>query len=208
MFLSVLVGATGIAVALPGPDIPGLSVGAVLTIVAFGVATIAVVLVLGRAWPPEAFTAMVLVLGPVVMLAVWFAGPDLGVSAAVIPAMAGGMLLFHRRRAALLGTTELFVLYGVILAFGDGYPRPVARWILVAGFTAASSLLQEWVFRQLKVLADRDRASTAALEVAHTQLADANQELETRVTEQVDEIERLGRLRRFLSPQVADTVMS
>ncbi len=35
-----------------------------------------------------------------------------------------------------------------------------------------------------------------------------NNELETRVTTQVDELERLGRLRRFLSPQVADAVVS
>ena len=35
-----------------------------------------------------------------------------------------------------------------------------------------------------------------------------NQELEQRVREQVDELERLGRLRRFLSPQLADLVVS
>ncbi len=35
-----------------------------------------------------------------------------------------------------------------------------------------------------------------------------NAELEDRVTEQVDQLERLGRLRRFLSPQVADAVVS
>lgn len=40
------------------------------------------------------------------------------------------------------------------------------------------------------------------------QLADLNANLEARVGEQVDEMERLGRLRRFLSPQVADAVLS
>jgi class 3 adenylate cyclase len=35
-----------------------------------------------------------------------------------------------------------------------------------------------------------------------------NKDLEQRVTEQVDEIERMGRLRRFLSPQVADLIVS
>jgi adenylate cyclase len=40
------------------------------------------------------------------------------------------------------------------------------------------------------------------------ELAAFNRELEQRVNEQVDELERLGRLRRFLSPQLADLVVS
>ena len=35
-----------------------------------------------------------------------------------------------------------------------------------------------------------------------------NQHLEQRVTDQVDEIERMGRLRRFLPPQVADLIVA
>ncbi len=40
------------------------------------------------------------------------------------------------------------------------------------------------------------------------ELKDLNQNLEERVHRQVEELERLGRLRRFLSPQVADLVVS
>jgi adenylate cyclase len=40
------------------------------------------------------------------------------------------------------------------------------------------------------------------------ELAAFNRELEERVKAQVDELERLGRLRRFLSPQLADLVVS
>ncbi len=40
------------------------------------------------------------------------------------------------------------------------------------------------------------------------ELAEWNTTLEQRVKEQVDELGRLGRLRRFLSPQIADLVMS
>ena len=39
-------------------------------------------------------------------------------------------------------------------------------------------------------------------------LADWNSTLEARVTEQVGELERLSRLRRFLAPQLADVIMS
>jgi class 3 adenylate cyclase len=45
------------------------------------------------------------------------------------------------------------------------------------------------------------------LEVQSQELKQLNQQLEQRVTEQVDEIERMGRLRRFLPPQVADLIV-
>src|SRR5258708_12288097 len=46
------------------------------------------------------------------------------------------------------------------------------------------------------------------VERQRTELADWNRTLEDRVREQVNELGRLGRLRHFLSPQVADLVMS
>ena len=41
-----------------------------------------------------------------------------------------------------------------------------------------------------------------------TELAEWNRELEHRVEEQVSQIERMGRLKRFLSPQIADLIVS
>ncbi|HEV3168068.1 MAG TPA: response regulator, partial [Isosphaeraceae bacterium] len=55
----------------------------------------------------------------------------------------------------------------------------------------------------LRIKAYYDTIQTQAAE-----LAQWNRTLETRVRTQVEELERLGRLRRFLSPQVADLVMS
>ena len=46
------------------------------------------------------------------------------------------------------------------------------------------------------------------IEAQAAELAEWNRELERRVTEQVEQLERLGRLRRFLSPQVAELVVS
>jgi class 3 adenylate cyclase len=46
------------------------------------------------------------------------------------------------------------------------------------------------------------------IERQKAELAEWNQTLASRVEEQVDELGRLGRLRRFLSPQIADLVMS
>jgi class 3 adenylate cyclase len=46
------------------------------------------------------------------------------------------------------------------------------------------------------------------LEVQAQELAKFNQQLEQRVADQVGEIERMGRLRRFLPPQVADLIVA
>jgi class 3 adenylate cyclase/putative methionine-R-sulfoxide reductase with GAF domain len=57
--------------------------------------------------------------------------------------------------------------------------------------------------RLLKELHER----TDQLQVQSRQLAKLNQQLEQRVADQVGEIERMGRLRRFLPPQVADLIV-
>jgi adenylate cyclase len=46
------------------------------------------------------------------------------------------------------------------------------------------------------------------IEAQRAELEDWNRQLERRVREQVDELERVGRLRRFLSPQIAELVVS
>ena len=52
----------------------------------------------------------------------------------------------------------------------------------------------------------RDR--TQQLQAQSEELADLNQQLEQRVADQVGEIERMSRLRRFLPPQVADLIVA
>ena len=52
------------------------------------------------------------------------------------------------------------------------------------------------------------RQQAIQLEIQSTELRQLNQQLEERVAAQVGEIERLGRLRRFLPPQVADLIIS
>jgi len=46
------------------------------------------------------------------------------------------------------------------------------------------------------------------LEAQSQELVKLNQQLEQRVTDQVGEIERMSRLRRFLPPQVADLIVA
>ena len=52
------------------------------------------------------------------------------------------------------------------------------------------------------------RERTDQLQVQSQELAKLNRELEHRVNDQVGEIERMGRLRRFLPPQVADLIVA
>jgi class 3 adenylate cyclase len=52
------------------------------------------------------------------------------------------------------------------------------------------------------------RERTGQLEVQSREVVKLNQQLEQRVADQVGEIERMGRLRRFLPPQVADLIVA
>jgi class 3 adenylate cyclase/HAMP domain-containing protein len=54
----------------------------------------------------------------------------------------------------------------------------------------------------------RLKKAEAELLARSKELADLNQQLEHRVSDQVHEIERMGRLRRFLPPQVADLIVA
>jgi class 3 adenylate cyclase len=52
------------------------------------------------------------------------------------------------------------------------------------------------------------RERTDQLQAQSEEVVKLNQQLERRVTDQVDEIERMSRLRRFLPPQVADLIVA
>ena len=52
------------------------------------------------------------------------------------------------------------------------------------------------------------RERTSQLEMQSQEVVKLNQQLEQRVADQVGEIERMGRLRRFLPPQVADLIVA
>ena len=64
--------------------------------------------------------------------------------------------------------------------------------------------------RQIELVKAFADQAVIAIENARllTDLNKLNQQLEQRVTDQVSEIERMGRLRRFLPPQVADLIVT
>ena len=81
---------------------------------------------------------------------------------------------------------------------------PWRHWVF-APFFAASLLATGWFVGQLM---NRLHSSEKAARTAGEALADLNRNLEMKVAEQVGEVERLGRLRRFLSAPVAEAVLT
>ena len=61
---------------------------------------------------------------------------------------------------------------------------------------------------RIKALHDQTLDQAADLERQAKQLAEWNRELERRVAEQVEELERVGQLKRFFSPQLAELIVS
>ena len=87
----------------------------------------------------------------------------------------------------------------ISLGAEDYLPKPFDPVLLEARVSACL---------EKKALRDQERALLATVQEQAATLAEWNAGLEARVGRQVAEIERLARLRRFLSPHVADLILS
>lgn len=91
------------------------------------------------------------------------------------------------------------VVAGLDAGADEYLTKPVDQAALVA---RVKSMLR------IKGLHDTVQEQATRLEAQAVQLAEWNQMLEQRVQEQVTELERMGRLKRFFSPQLAEVVVS
>jgi adenylate cyclase len=85
-------------------------------------------------------------------------------------------------------------------AGGDDY--------LTKPFDQAALIARVRSMLRIKALHDMVQEQAAKLQEQTEQLAEWNRTLEARVAAQVAEIERVGRLRRFLAPQIAEIIAS
>jgi len=150
---------------------------------------------------PLGVVMVILFMGVVCSVVLWAVGPRLGVVAVLYLQALPFAFYILRLRWALLIAANPVGGCALVLALQAGWPAPAEVWLLVAATLVTTS----WV---LGITAERaDRLAVSEHE-ARVELAEVNQTLADRGSTQVTEIERLGQLRRFLSPQIADVVLS
>jgi CheY-like chemotaxis protein len=129
------------------------------------------------------------------------ADPDLVLLDVVMPEM-DGYAVCRRLRAR----DETAVLPVIMLTSSVGPEKTQAIEAGADDFIPKPFNHQELLTRVRSLLRIKRYHDTIKTQAA--QLQDLNRTLEERVRTQVDEIERLRRLRRFLSPQLADAIVS
>jgi class 3 adenylate cyclase len=199
-WIVMIVGCGAIGMFLAGGKL-GLNRIAIGIVIAIAFALMGVILVVGTRGARLFFPVLALAAGALTSFVVWLAGPRFAVTVGLIPAYTAAASLFFSNRTRNIATGFSLGGYALVLAFADGYPRPVARFLVVTGATVSTTYVIGRFVSRLEALALSERR-------LHEEVDTAKRQLEARVGEQVDEIERLGRLRRFLSPQVADAVVS
>jgi class 3 adenylate cyclase len=192
-------------IGVPGVKYQPLGYAIVIIALAVGVGiTVMIAIVTPRQLRVFTPTLAILTLfaGPLgVTLALICVGPRYGVATVVY--IESPLFAFYllRRTWALLCAAEVMFGFAIALMARDGWVAPVAQWIGVLSTVLATAILMGMLAEQGDRLAESEHR-------ARVELADLNATLEARVATQVDEIERLGRLRRFLSPQIAEAVLT
>jgi len=121
--------------------------------------------------------------------------PDLVLCDVVMPSMSGYEVC---RRIRANAATELLPVV-MVTALDPAEER-------VKGLEAGADDFLTKPINQPELLA-RVR-SLLRIKLLHKQLAEANHTLEQRVQEQVQQLDRLGRLKRFFSPQLAESILA
>jgi class 3 adenylate cyclase len=201
-------GTTGLALALAvgsGASHPDSWVAFQVTAILLGTSIVLLALVLSPHQFRRSVPAIAVVLLEVTpLLAAWLvgsAGP--GFSIVSLGYVQAPLLAVYMLRPAWAVAQAALVVgsFGVLMALQDVWVEPGWMWLFLAGNVIVTGV----VVGQIAVRADELAASEHE---ARVDLADLNHTLEDRVESQVTEIERLGGLRRFLSPQVADLVLA
>lgn len=183
-------------------------------------------------WTTVLITSMVLVWVPIVWVGIralpnegvqLLAGGTTVLTTALAFAMGGELSIMAGFAYVVIGTAAFTILetsaaiaqvvligvgYGLVVVVQDDNTAPAGRWLAVVGAVVIVGATMAQVVERVRRLADDARRATAEAEAAEAAQFALNRTLEERVTAQVDELARLGRLRRFLSTPVADAVLN
>lgn len=189
-------------------DTPGFNGQAValLALVALAVAPTLVLLAPRLTW--RNLYTVILAFSLVITAGVYFTGPNQPFGAIFYLWLGLVAFMFFSRREAIAVTCVVGVEYALLLGLQQGHVRPAARWVFVMATLVLTGIVVDQLLRRSEALAEAERAARRELEAAQSELAALNRTLEERVHEQVVELDGLGGLRRFLSPHVADVVIS
>lgn len=126
---------------------------------------------------------------PLVAVAVYFAGPTISAYAAMLWVWSGTFAFFvFELRRALIVVTLIGLCYAFVLAVQEGNSFAIVRWLITMTTIVVTGGVVGWLVRGSVVL----RART---QKAEQEAATVRSELE---------VERLNRLKSFVSPQVAE----
>jgi class 3 adenylate cyclase len=154
-----------------------------------------------RRWTPAIALTVVLSMGALSTIGLWAAGPHYAVVAVFYFEALPFAFYTLPLRWALLSAASAAVGCALVMFGQPGWDHPWLQWLAAVSTVVAVAMIAG-------LLAERAERLARAEHAARVELDEINRTLEDRVAEQVGEIERLGGLRRFLTPQVADAVLS
>jgi class 3 adenylate cyclase len=135
-----------------------------------------------------------------VSLALYLAGPHWTIVSGVYSVSLILSFYVATLRMACLTLVMIAAEFAAVLALRPGSAYPIVQWSFLVMAMGGIGGVVGFLMRGVDEVADSERRSRVAL-------AELNADLEFMVDEQVDELSRLGRLRRFLSPQVAEAIL-
>lgn len=149
------------------------------------------------------------VLGVVnISFGIYSAGPSQFVYGAMLyPWVTSIGFLAGKRRWNILLVGLIGICYGIVLAL---YEQPAAAnvWTFTMLTITVTGSVVSWLVQHGHRLALAERAAKREAETARATIAQMNEDLEDRVARQVKEVEQLGKLRSFLSANVAEAIVS